>query len=221
MCYRMDAPNIGMADERSLGGEAWRGCTTNNSAAIWEDFVARYGPYIRKAIFYATYRSGQHNLMKSEDLIQETYCTLLENNGRLLRAFQPMPDEDVIRYLHRIATNLVYEDRRNMSALKRRPEMGFTADENCLSDDGGSCQQIERRLMVSSIKSLLEDTFSQRDQRIFWLYYRLGLTASEIVECGGVELELKGIEAVLKRVRDFVKSHFRENVSIELRTGSR
>jgi RNA polymerase sigma-70 factor (ECF subfamily) len=44
-----------------------------------------------------------------------------------------------------------------------------------------------------------------RDHTVFWLYYRDGLTASEISRLPGLDLSLKGVESLLLRMARMVK----------------
>jgi len=69
---------------------------------------------------------------------------------------------------------------------------------------------VERAVLLDEVDACLRavapaDT-EERDRTIFWLYYRQGLTAKEIVELPSIGLSLKGVESTLHRLTQLVRA---------------
>src|SRR3954454_5988569 len=69
----------------------------------------------------------------------------------------------------------------------------------------------ERALLVDRVDTCLRDMAPaetrDRDRKIFWLYYREGLTAKEIAGLPQISLTLKGVESTLYRLIQLVRTH--------------
>ena len=53
---------------------------------------------------------------------------------------------------------------------------------------------------------VLKRDLSERDQKIFWLYYRLGFSAKQIAEFPTFQLTAKGVESTLHRLTVLVRA---------------
>ena len=67
---------------------------------------------------------------------------------------------------------------------------------------------LDRNLLIEEITACLNTVVapsSPRDQRIFWLYYRAGLSARAIAALPAIGLTIKGVESTLQRLTRQVK----------------
>jgi RNA polymerase sigma-70 factor (ECF subfamily) len=68
---------------------------------------------------------------------------------------------------------------------------------------------LDRKILIQQIDKFLREATvgrgSKRDLTIFWLYYRVGLTASAIASLPCVALSTKGVESILHRLTALVR----------------
>ena len=79
---------------------------------------------------------------------------------------------------------------------------GFTPPAS--ADGEGSPGSIERGVLINEVREHLEVCTEGRDKdrnrRIFWLYYRVGLSAAAISMLPGIGLTTKGVESLILRM---------------------
>jgi hypothetical protein len=120
-----------------------------------------------------------------DDLVQETYLKLCENNFRPLREFKYDHENGIYGLLKAVACSVFGEYIRYRLSQKR----GGGKATVCLED--GTVAQVlvnvagylEREVVLHEIDRLLatcSDDATQRDCATFWLYYRYGLTCNAI-----------------------------------------
>ncbi len=59
--------------------------------------------------------------------------------------------------------------------------------------------------MLREIDQCIERVSTQRDRKIFWLYYQRGLTAKDIAELPSIGLNAKGVESCIYRLTKAVR----------------
>jgi RNA polymerase sigma-70 factor (ECF subfamily) len=140
-----------------------------------------------------------------DDLIQNTYVKLFDNDKKALRAIKNEHENTIFGYLKVIASNVAKDHFR-------KPEN--KADEIELSDAmvPPRPQDRERREFLdkkSQVQEILETLSSSetydRDVAIFWFFYEQGYTAKEISLLPAVGLTVKGVEAVILRLTRYVR----------------
>jgi RNA polymerase sigma-70 factor (ECF subfamily) len=72
------------------------------------------------------------------------------------------------------------------------------------ADAAGNSIAIERAVLIEEIRRHLdfciEGLEQDRNKRVFWLYYRVGLSAGAIADLPGIGLTTKGVESLILRV---------------------
>jgi len=156
----------------------------------------------------AANRWGQLSGKVLEDLEQETYLKLCADRCRLLLEFAVQHPESVAGYIKVIAINLVHDHFKAAHSQKRGAgvaEKSLTEFDAQSPDMGfGSELAIEREILMNQINVCLQKASTgseqDRDQLIFWMYYRQGLSAKAIAGLPGVGLTDKGVEAAIFRL---------------------
>jgi len=143
------------------------------------------------------YTAPSHDLC--EDLAQEVYLKLNNNNARLLREFVPDHKDASFGYLKVMTARVVHDYFRSKGNIPFEP----------LPDDlPGPDEELNRRLLIREIDEFLAHAVSGRDREIFWLRWRSGMTAVQIAAIPAFGLRVKGVESVIKKVTDLVREGF-------------
>ena len=190
--------------------------------ALWTELLRRYTPRIKTFIrgtlrqtakdsaafsrssFYA---AGSHE----SDLFQNTILRLVENGCAAMKRFTGTTEEQLMAYLAVITRSVVRDSMRRDRALKRPALVHKASDDSVPSsiqvdpDRGRERPVSEREVLVRELKELSKH-FTARDRLIFELYFYQDLTTSQIACCQGVELSKTGVEKVLNRLKDRVRS---------------
>ena len=196
-----------------------RKCAHTNDADAWQELVRRFHPVIAAAVLRTARRwcdaPPRHIL---DDMIQETYFKLCNDHCRLLRSFQPQHSNSIYGFVQVMAANVVHDhfkaDRAEKRGAGRQTE---SISEHVHSDPGarataaGSSAAMERQIQLRQIDETLVRVVVGRDEKrnrmIFFLYYRQGLTASEIAALPSLHLTTKGVESIIARTTHMIRSH--------------
>ena len=194
--------------------ELIRACVDKGNAAYWEEFVRRTHGVIAGTVVRTARRFGEATNDLVADLVQDTYLRICENDSRVLRDFRAEFPEAIFGLMKTIAFSVVQDHFRAGFAHKRgsgRPEQPVdTLTEGFLASDHGPADT-EKQILLREIDEFLGE--SEHDRRIFWLYYRHGLTSKAIAELKGIGLTQKGVQSTIHRltvrVRDWLgdKTH--------------
>lgn len=209
--------------------ELIRACIKSGDAAVWEEFVERFHRLISVVVMRTARRWGENSPQTLDDLIQDTYLKLCADRFRLLQGFEPRHPDAVFGYLKVLTANVVHDHFRRLRSAKRGS--GRISGEAELPEGKtggrrpGDPQSIEQGILISEIDACLQscgkDSMQQRDRRIFWLYYRQGLSARAIASLPSIGLSTKGVESTILRLTRFVRSELAERrANQELRQGS-
>ena len=190
-------------------------CTSTGDAAAWEEFVRRFHKLIAVVVLRIARRWGDTTRQLVDDLVQEIYLKLCADDCKLLRSFQATHEDAFYGYLKVIAVNLTLDHFKALQTAKRG---GLSGSESIDSDDvvsvgvlGPQSDQnvTEQRILMNEIdaclKSVEAGTTGERDRMIFWLYYRVGLTAKAIARLPSIGLSTKGVESTLLRLTRLVR----------------
>ena len=106
--------------ETSTGAELLARCASDRGHEAWDEMLVRFRPAILGGIRRALNRAGRAaRAFEREDLLQEVFCHLLDQDGRRLRGCQGVNDRVVGAYLGRIAESVVTDQLRAWGAEKR------------------------------------------------------------------------------------------------------
>jgi RNA polymerase sigma-70 factor (ECF subfamily) len=201
-------------------GELIRACVEGGNAADWEEFVRRFRPVIASAVSRTVRRFGEWTPQLVDDLVQETYLKVCANRCRILREFTPRGEDSIFGLLKAVAFSVSHDHFRGaMAAMrgsgKKDAFLDSYLESTLVGRDG--LPEIEREILLGEIGSFLAGTskpeIPERDQQIFWLYYRQGMTAAAIAAVPHIGLTAKGVESVIQRLTGLVRQHMVEKNS--------
>jgi RNA polymerase sigma-70 factor (ECF subfamily) len=186
-------------------------CADDDPAA-WQEFVRRYRKPIALVIVRILRRSGAVSTFLVDDLVQDTYVLLCANGYRLLRDFVERYPSSFTAMIRVVAANVTHDYIRSKNSIKRGGDLQQVDPDslpinNLYADDGN--QKIDRAIQLDQIDTLLRDlsppATAGRDRTIFWLHFRLGMSAKAIAQMPSFGLTAKGVESSLYRTIDLVR----------------
>jgi RNA polymerase sigma-70 factor, ECF subfamily len=179
----------------------------------WEEFVLRVRKPIAAVIARTASSWGNTCPSLVEDLVQVTYLKLWEKGCSMLQVFAQAHPDALLGYLIKMATNATHDHfkhRYSQTSGGEAPHVS-TADVDAAagSEIEGTLQRAEYDILVNEIDEMLANGLSgpdeQRDRMIFWLYFRQGMTTSEIASVPTVGLGAKGVGSVIERLKHLVR----------------
>jgi RNA polymerase sigma-70 factor (ECF subfamily) len=155
---------------------------------------------------------GRSTASVVDDIVQEVFLKLCEQERRVLRDFKPR-GEDSFFALLRVVTASVANDyfRRQHSEKRGGKVVTMVLDEESSSVVPVAPEkdsEIQRAVLFSELDHKLRSatgTTAERDRTIFWLYYLQGLTADEIAGLPASGLSAKGVESALRRITTWLR----------------
>jgi len=195
--------------------ELVRACAGSKDEKAWAEFIRRFQVVIAAAVLRTARHWGEPPRSQLDDLIQDTYLKLCENDSRLLRSFQPRHEDSIYGFLKVVAANVVHDHFKSVRAAKRGAGQTAALVEPIQIDRktaGPDCfQVVSQRLQLEQVDKVLRQVTAGRDQQrkrmIFWLRHRQGLTASEIAAIPSIGLTTAGVESVLLRLAVMIRGH--------------
>ncbi len=194
-----------METSRVPVNELAKACARSADAAEWGEFLRRCAPNVAMVAGRITRMwTGTATPSIVDEIVQEVFLKLCEQERRILREFKPQGDDSFLALLRVITGSVANDHFRRQRSEKRGGKVVTVAidDENSppIAREQGSMQkavlfaELDRMLLSATGPS------AQRDRTIFWMYYRQGMTADEIAALPGSELSSKGVESALRRV---------------------
>src|SRR5579859_416889 len=193
-------------------------CLQSRDELSWTAFIRRSQPVIAGVVVKAVRRWTRPSVSLVDDLVQDTYLKLCANDFRALRQFVCRHDSAIFGFLKVVALNVVQDHFRLSYSQKR----GCGKDGEQLEDAAilrvanSSTKDIERTVLLKEIEDSLAiyaaGPHSARDQKIFSLYYRHGLTLKEIAQLPDIELTVKGVESTVLRMCRSIKAKLSYNL---------
>jgi RNA polymerase sigma-70 factor (ECF subfamily) len=173
---------------------------------------------IAAAVLRTARRWGDPSPSQIDDLVQDTYLKLCEDDSRLLRSFRSRREDSIYGFVKVVAANIVHDHYKSAWAVKRGASQTeaivepLQVDPRTIGPD--SFNRVSQRLQLDKIDKVLRLVTTGKDQErkimIFWLRHRQGLTASEIASIPEIGLTTEGVESVLLRLSSMIRSHFLE-----------
>jgi len=188
--------------------ELARRCSTSGDVAAWEEFVRRLHRLIAKVVVRTAFRLGDSSRQTVDDLIQDTYLKFCADKCRIFRDFDHRRPGAFLGFVQVVAANVVRDHFRSSYARTHLANRTVdSSDENGVAaaeDAEGGVRAIEREVLIGEVDQCLEQCVvgpdRDRNIRIFWLYYRAGLTANAIAGLPGTGLTTKGVESLIQRM---------------------
>jgi RNA polymerase sigma-70 factor (ECF subfamily) len=204
-----------------------RRCSVSGEIRAWEEFVRRFHRLIAKVVVRRAVRFGDPSRQTVDDLIQDAYLKLCADNCRLLRNFEHRHPDAFLGYVQVVAANVVRDHFKSSYSKRRGADRVEGISEDFVPVAGeyseGSPEAIERGVLIQEVQQHLDDCIvgadQDRNRRVFWLYYRVGLSAGAIAALPGVELTTKGVESLILRITRELRTRMAARQRIE-RDGS-
>jgi RNA polymerase sigma-70 factor (ECF subfamily) len=195
-------------------------CSNRGDTAAWNEFIRRFNPVIARSVVRVAIRYGTSEKSLIDDLIQETYLKICANDCKLLRSFSSQEPNSAFAFLKVVAASVAQDHFKSRLAEKRAPELtAGTVDDICVSAPQerleGGLNHTERAVLIDQIdrrlKAVVPAGELQRARTVFWLYYRVGFTASAIAALPCSNLTTKGVESLLFRLTRLVREDFSDS----------
>jgi RNA polymerase sigma-70 factor (ECF subfamily) len=189
--------------------ELVRACAHGNAEA-WNEFVRRFERRISLAVLRVMLRYEKYNAALIEDLVQETFYKLCANDFRVLRRFKPQHENAIYPMVAVIGANTARDHYRKRLLPVIDCDVSevaeFTPDPRPLGSD-----HVEQVMALEKVDCILRKHCSARDREIFWLNHGAnGFTAAEIGMMSRFNLNEKGVESVLHRLKCLVRQKLAE-----------
>jgi len=189
-------------------------CFQGGDESAWREFIRRFNPLIVGVAFRVAQRWGQASPQVIDDLVQETYLKLCAERFHILEKFKSGHQDAVYGFIKVLTANLAQDHFKAAGAQKRDSSNTISSADHSDSAQGISAAEdpentLERNLLIQQVGKCLEKTASgsnsNRDKRVFWLYYRVGLSANAIANLPSIELTTKGVESTILRLTRAVR----------------
>lgn len=185
-------------------------CANTGDEASWNEFVRRFHRLIATVALRVARRWGEFSPQAVDDLVQEVYLKLCADRFRMLRSFNSHHPDAFYGYLKVVTANLVLDHFKGAHSIKRGSgAVAVQADPQTSSRPDtiaavGVAEKGERKILMREVDALINRLAAgphlERDRTVFWLYYRVGLTANAIAALPSIGLTMKGVESTILRL---------------------
>jgi RNA polymerase sigma-70 factor (ECF subfamily) len=186
-------------------------CAYSADAAEWAELLRRTAPLVALVAGRVArlWMSAAPPAMV-DDIVQEVFVKLCEQERRILREFEPRGEDSFLGLLRVMATSVANDHFRRAHSTKRggRVVTSTLNSESLPPVAGSDSSVIQKSVLYGQIDERMRsapEIVSERDRNLFWLYYLHGLTAEEIAELPGIGLTCKGVESALRRVTRWLR----------------
>jgi RNA polymerase sigma-70 factor (ECF subfamily) len=184
---------------------------------VWAEFVRRFHPLISTIVLRTARNWGELTPTLHDDLVQETYLKLCADDCRLLKNFRPRHPGAIYGFLKVVTSSVVHDHFKAARAAKRGGgEVPASLEDHVTNEQPSkelmerNSSSIEQTILLQEIDRCLARNISptelSRSRRIFWLYYRCGLSARAIASLPEINLNTKGVESTLFRLNRLVRT---------------
>jgi RNA polymerase sigma factor (sigma-70 family) len=192
-----------------------RACGENlKDRSLWDQFSKSF----EKPLFAFLLRAVRQKERQQEDtralvhdLAQEVYIRLFENNGQLLRSFRGQSEFSVLAFLARVSMNVSGDRYRRDRAQRRSAEIISIEDAR---DRDVAQVNLDAQTRWSDVERLIhadpDSSNRARNVLICKLHYLDRLSAEEIAQYPGFGLTANGVEAVIRRTREYLQRRAHE-----------
>jgi len=194
--------------------ELARACAQSADTGEWAEFLGRCAPVaaLVAARVARMWQGGSATPNIVDDIVQEVFLKLCEQERRILREFRPRGENSFLALLRVVSASVANDYfRRHYSEKRGGKVVTMVLDEEPSTIVPLAAEKdtdVQRVVLFSELDHKLRDAPSQtamRDRTIFWLYYLQGLTADEIAALPGSDLSAKGVESALRRITSWLR----------------
>lgn len=191
-----------------------RRCATDRDARTWQEFQNRFNRPLAMGVrrtllrFDARISDDEH-----QDLLQETYCRLLEGQGRRLRGCRGEVEGAISAYLSRVAESVVVDFLRGRNAAKRGG--GIVVElRRCTGTDLADRMMDPRRTpeerlllrerharFLAKCGKLVGKRSRTRDLQVLYLAFFEGWTSREICSRLGQGMKPSTVDSLVHRLK--------------------
>jgi RNA polymerase sigma-70 factor (ECF subfamily) len=179
----------------------------------WQEFVQRFQRLIESTTSQVARSWGEQAAEIVDDLVASVYLKLCADDCRLLKECRMDHDNSIFSYLKFVASSVAHDHFKKEHAKKRGGECDLVPLEELPEPPpSGAAKKLsaqEQRIIINDIEAALKEVTkgenAARDQLVFWLHYRQGLTARSIAAIPGLRLTPKGVESLLSRTISSLK----------------
>jgi RNA polymerase sigma-70 factor (ECF subfamily) len=195
-----------------------KACACSANAAEWEEFLRRARPLISlAALRVCRLWMGHASPAMVDDIVQEVFLKLCEQERRILREFEPRGEDSILGLLRIVSVSVANDYFRRLCSAKRGGKVVTLAlEEGAAASTAASNRQtgeMQQSVLLAQLDDMMRSTpevIGERDRSIFWLYYLQGFTAEEIAGIAGTNLSAKGVESALRRVATWLRAKLNE-----------
>lgn len=214
------ADGMARANWALTASELLQRCLDSGDREAWEEFVRRYRKTIALVVLRVSRAWNESSTLIIDDLVQETFLKLCEDNCRVLREFRSEQPQGLPGFLKVLAANLAQDYFRASNATKRGVALTCSATEALPAGNNAAIEELNQAVLFNEIDEFLNVTRTrEKHQAVFWLYYRDGLTAKAIASLSALGLSTKGVESIILRLTRQVRSRFHITAPKTRRTG--
>jgi RNA polymerase sigma factor (sigma-70 family) len=203
-------------DERAeeCVGDLLHRCAAGGDEDAWREFLRRFGPALAAGVRRVARQAGLPGDPASrEELLQDVYCRLLENGGRILRECRAGTAPAVAAYLRRVAESAAVDRLRLLGALKRGRHLLVRLREvdadrwrgsliaEPLGPEARLLARERRRRAFARCRRLVGGRTPKRDLSVLFLAYCRGLDSREIARRLGGGLTASRVDSLMYRMR--------------------
>lgn len=190
--------------------ELLQGCIDGQGPA-WAQFWSRYHKVIASTVVKTCRECGGAPRETADELIQETYLKLVENNYRILRDFKTTRPDSIYGLLQAIAYSTSVDRFRAAKAQKRWPGAGPIPLDDLRGLSNGASHDLDKAVLLAEIAAHLRAQ-RPRDRAIFLLHYQQGMSARAISQLPWVDLKPGGVESAILRIMKDLREKFQSRV---------
>ncbi|MGO8984063.1 MAG: RNA polymerase sigma factor [Terriglobales bacterium] len=200
--------------------ELVRACAASKDERAWTEFIRRFQVVIAATVLRTARHWGEPSRSQIDDLVQDVYLKLCEDDCHLLASFRPKYEDSIYGFLKVVAANVVHDHFKSALAAKR----GAGQTEALLdpvpirpkTNVPESLEVVTQHLQLEQVDKILRQVTAGKDEgrkrMIFWLRHRQGLTASEIASIPSIGLTTEGVESVLMRLTTMIRGHIASSI---------
>ena len=189
-----------------------KSCATSSDPDEWERFLGCCMPMASLvALSVARQWKGAAAPAIVEDIVQEIFLKLCEQERRILREFKPRGEDSFLGLLRIISASVASDYFRRQHSAKRGGRVVTSSLDEPASPTPAAADQtpdMHKSVLFAELDGRLRsapEVIGQRDRAIFWLYYLQGFTAEEIARLPAVGLSSKGVESALRRISQWLR----------------
>ena len=183
------------------------------SQPAWEEFIRRFHAVIAGTVTRCARRFCETTPELIDDLVQQTLLKICANRYRIVRDFEPQSPDAIIGFLKTVAFNVTLDYFRIGMTEKRGSDLADAALETYAKStvaDSEGLPKVEREILFRPDRRTpgrpAKKTGVRATGRIFWLYYRHGMTARTIAAIPGLGLTQKAVESVIQCLTSHVQA---------------